>query len=120
MLSNFQFDTMTIIGVVTIATLVVLISLNGHLRGRKPKEKDRRAIEPEFILSLKNAFGLNNIKQISLEHERVKFTVEQVKLVDFELLKALSSKGVFVKGKDITMTFVYDPKSIQKALEKGV
>jgi phosphotransferase system IIB component len=120
MLSNFQFDTITIIGVVTIATLVVLISLNAYLRGRKPKENDRRAIEPQFILQLKNAFGFSNIKQITLEHERVKFTVENIKMVDLDALKSLSNKGVFVKGKDITMTFVYDPKIIKNEIEKGV
>ncbi len=119
MLATYQFDTFTIIGVIAIASLVVLISLNAYLKKRKPKSFDRHAIEPTFILSLKNAFGFDNLVQITVEHERVKFTVGNIKAVNFDALKALSNTGVFVKGKEITMSFDYEPKLIKKQLEKG-
>jgi phosphotransferase system IIB component len=119
MLATYQFDTFTIIGVIALATLVVLISLNAYLKNHKPKSFDRHAIEASFILSLRNAFGFDNLRQISVEHERVKFTVENIKNVNFDVLKTLSNTGVFVKGKDITMTFDYEPKLIKKLLEKG-
>ncbi len=119
MLATYQFDTFTIIGVIAIASLVVLISLNAYLKKHKPKLFDRQAIEPTFIISLKNAFGFDNLVQISVEHERVKFTVNNIKTVNFEALKTLSNTGVFVKGKDITMTFDYEPKRIKEQLEKG-
>ncbi|MCU0105041.1 hypothetical protein N7603_05165 [Acholeplasma vituli] len=120
MLALYQLDTFTIIGVIALASLVVLISLNAYLRKRKPKPFDRTAIDSEFIQKLKNALGFDNIHTITVEHERVKFEVGNVKMVDFEALKTLSNTGVFVKGKVITMAFDYEPKLIKKNLERGV
>lgn len=119
MLATYQLDNITIIAIISIASLVVLISLNAYLSKRKTKPFNRMAIEPKFIQDLKNALGFDNIVKITVEHERVKFTVENIKQVNFEALKPLSNKGVFVKGKDITMTFDYEPKLVKMHLQKG-
>lgn len=119
MLATYQIDTFTIIGVIAITTLIVLVSLNAFLRNQKSRPFDRQAIDPSFVLQLKNAFGFANLLSVSVEHERIKFTVENVKLVNFEQLKSLSNTGVFVKGKSITMTLDYEPKIIKKLIEKG-
>ena len=120
MLATYQLDNFTILAIISIASLVVLVSLNAYLRKWKPKTFDRTQIDPKFILDLKNAFGFDNLISTKVEHERVKFTVNNIKTVNFETLKTLSNKGVFVKGKEITMTFDYEPKHIKKLLEKGV
>lgn len=119
MLATYQLDNITIIAIISIASLVVLISLNAYLSKRKTKPFDRKAIDPTFITNLKNAIGFDNLVKIAVEHERVKFTVNNIKQVNFETLKTLSNKGVFVKGKDITMTFDYEPKLIKMQIEKG-
>jgi type IV secretory pathway component VirB8 len=119
MLTTYQLDTFTIIAVIALASLVVLISLNAYIRSQKKKPFDRKMIDPSFILNLKNALGFDNLLQVLVEHERVKFKVSNIKQVNFDLLKTLSNTGVFVKGKDITMTFDYEPRQIKKQLEKG-
>lgn len=119
MLTTNTLDTFTIIGVIALASLIVLISLNAYLRKKPKKPFDRTEIDPEFILRLKIALGTDNLTSITVEHERVKFEIKQIKSVQFETLKTLSNTGVFVKGKTITMAFDHDPKLIKKLIERG-
>lgn len=112
-------DASTVITILMISVLVVIISLNLYLRKQK-KKTPINLITDAYIEVLKEAFGIQNLVSVTIEHERVKFLIKDIKKVDLKLLKGFSKEGVFVKGKEITMTFEQNPKEIKRLVERGI
>ena len=117
-LFNFT-DEPSIYGLIAIGFVIILFSSSIYLKKHKPKV-NKVILTKAYISLLKDAFGADNIIEINVEHERVKFIVKDVKKADLKLLKGFSKEGIFVKGKEITMTFKENPKDIKKLLDEEV
>jgi hypothetical protein len=122
MILSFNIDSTMIISIILICSLVVIVSLNLYLRHQKKTTNHKNELTIAHISLLKEALGVEkgNLDSIKIEHNRVKFLVKDVKSTDLKLLKGFSKEGLFVKGKEITLTFEFDPKQIKLALEKEV
>lgn len=122
MILSFNIDSTMIISILLICSLVVIVSLNLYLRHQKKTTNHKNELTIAHISLLKEALGVEkgNLDSIKIEHNRVKFLVKDVKSTDLKLLKGFSKEGLFVKGKEITLTFEFDPKQIKEALEKEV
>lgn len=122
MILSFNIDSTMIISIILICSLVVIVSLNLYLRHQKKTTNHKNELTIAHISLLKEALGVEkgNLDSIKIEHNRVKFLVKDVKSTDLKLLKGFSKEGLFVKGKEITLTFEFDPKQIKEVLEKEV
>lgn len=122
MILSYNIDSTIIISIILICSLVVIVSLNLYLRHQKKTTNHKNELTIAHISLLKEALGVEkgNLDSIKIEHNRVKFLVKDVKSTDLKLLKGFSKEGLFVKGKEITLTFEFDPKQIKEALEKEV
>ncbi|MBM7453278.1 hypothetical protein JN09_000603 [Acholeplasma morum] len=122
MILSINIDSTMIISIILICSLVVIVSLNLYLRHQKKTTNHKNELTIAHISLLKEALGVEkgNLDSIKIEHNRVKFLVKDVKSTDLKLLKGFSKEGLFVKGKEITLTFEFDPKQIKEALEKEV
>lgn len=122
MILSFNIDSTMIISIILICSLVVIVSLNLYLRHQKKTTNHKNELTIAHISLLKEALGVEkgNLDSIKIEHNRVKFLVKDVKSTDLKLLKGFSKEGLFVKGKEITLTFEFDPKKIKEVLEKEV
>ncbi len=122
MILSFNIDSTMIISIILICSLVVIVSLNLYLRHQKKTTNHKNELTITHISLLKEALGVEkgNLDSIKIEHNRVKFLVKDVKSTDLKLLKGFSKEGLFVKGKEITLTFEFDPKQIKEVLEKEV
>lgn len=122
MILSFNIDSTMIISIILICSLVVIVSLNLYLRHQKKTTNHKNELTIAHISLLKEALGVEkgNLDSIKIEHNRVKFLVKDVKSTDLKLLKGFSKEGLFVKGKEITLTFEFNPKQIKEALEKEV
>ena len=122
MILSINIDSTMIISIILICSLVVIVSLNLYLRHQKKTTNHKNELTIAHISLLKEALGVEkgNLDSIKIEHNRVKFLVKDVKSTDLKLLKGFSKEGLFVKGKEITLTFEFDPKQIKEVLEKEV
>ena len=122
MILSINIDSTMIISIILICSLVVIVSLNLYLRHQKKTTNHKNELTIAHISLLKEALGVEkgNLDSIKIEHNRVKFLVKDVKSTDLKLLKGFSKEGLFVKGKEITLTFDFDPKQIKEVLEKEV
>ncbi len=122
MILSVNIDSTMIISIILICSLVVIVSLNLYLRHQKKTTNHKNELTIAHISLLKEALGVEkgNLDSIKIEHNRVKFLVKDVKSTDLKLLKGFSKEGLFVKGKEITLTFEFDPKQIKEVLEKEV
>lgn len=114
-----SIDASTVITILMLSVLVVIISLNLYLRSAKKKQTEKK-VSLAYIEVLKEALGIDNLVSVKIEHERVKFLIKDIKKADLKLLKGFSKEGVFVKSKEITMTFDQNPKEIKRLIERGI
>lgn len=114
-----SIDASTVITILMLSVLVVIISLNLYLRSTKKNQTEKK-VSLAYIEVLKEALGIDNLVSVKIEHERVKFLIKDIKKADLKLLKGFSKEGVFVKSKEITMTFDQNPKEIKRLIERGI
>jgi phosphotransferase system IIB component len=114
-----SIDASTVITILMLSVLVVIISLNLYLRSAKKNQTEKK-VSLAYIEVLKEALGIDNLVSVKIEHERVKFLIKDIKRADLKLLKGFSKEGVFVKSKEITMTFDQNPKEIKRLIERGI
>lgn len=90
--------------------LMIFIKKKRFVEPKKP-------FNPEVALKLYQALGEHNIKQVTLEHQRLKVTVASLKMVKREKLKETQFPAV-VKGKEITLFVRYYPEDMFKFIEE--
>ncbi|CCV65853.1 hypothetical protein BN85308320 [Paracholeplasma brassicae] len=105
------------VGIVA-ALLVVIFVIILLSKSKSKRNKKVKTISIDFVNRLRLAIGSDNLIDIKVEHERVKFYIKDYKKVDMTEMKALSYKGVFVKSNEITATFEYEPKEIINSLKQ--
>ncbi len=73
-----------------------------------------KSINIDWLLSL---LGEDNITKVEKTNKRISITFKDLKLVDLESLKE-KTKGIFVKGNSIVVTFLSDQDEIYESLKK--
>ena len=91
------------------SVILILIILLFFLKKKKPKEIATLSLPvDELILGLG---GISNIHLISMEHQRLKVTVENIKQVEQSILKKLEIPAV-LKGKELTLLIKHHTEAI--------
>lgn len=112
----------TSIGILLIILLfVILFFVIKKVKGKTKKKKSE--INSEYIEEIVVKLGGKpNISNIDVVETKLKIAVNDLKLVDLEGLKALTSSGVFVTANTIKILFKYDSKELKDELNryKGV
>lgn len=103
------FIILGVIIFVALLTLLILFLVLG--KGKKHK------VQPVNINHIVEAFGANNIAHVEQTQKRVRVFVENVDLVNMEVLKNVT-KGVFITGNKLVVTFKEDTESIVEALRR--
>lgn len=111
--------TATIIIAVS-ATLVAILIFIIILRSKKPFPE---TVNQDFLDQLMIALGgKTNILNAEKEHQRLKVTVENVKLLKADMLKTLEL-AAFLKGKEVTLLVKHQSEKVLNFLNeqrKGV
>ena len=114
------------IGIILLTILligVVLFFACGLRSKREKKEnKDHVIVDGVFMETLIEGIGkLENIEFISIDNGRLKFKVLDLDLVDADLLKQLSTSGVFITANNVKLLFKYDSVVIlNEFIKRGV
>ncbi len=102
---------------VAVFLLLLLLIILLIKRNKKPKIK-KINIDEEFIKTLLQGLGgLTNIKEMTIDNGRLKFNINNLKLLDKEAIDVVSQSGVFITGSSVKMLFKYDSNDIKNALE---
>ena len=107
--------------VATISLIGLIFFLTCGLRSKREKDlkKEHVVVDEVFMNTLIEGIGqLANIECISIDNGRLKFKVSDLDLVKADLLKDLSTSGVFITGSNVKLLFKYDSKVILEELTK--
>lgn len=99
---------------ISIALLIILIIFGVIFL--KPKKK---VITPSLDTSklLEALGGKPNIVALSIEHQRLKINVKDLKMIQQSLLKELSIPA-FLKGKELTLLIKHNAKEVMSFLSE--
>lgn len=111
-----------ILGAIILISLVLYFSCGLRSKRDGNKVVERVVVDEAFILELLKGLGeLSNITNVCIDNGRLKFKVLDLELVNGEVLKGLSTSGVFITGNNVKLLFKYDSKVILSLLvERGV
>lgn len=102
----------------TIISLIIGLCVVGAIiitKAKRKKKSQPPAIDFEtLVISLG---GTLNILDLSLEHQRLKVKVTDLKKVDQTLLKQLNIPA-FLKGKELTLLIKHHPKEVLSYLSE--
>ncbi|MDY0075612.1 MAG: hypothetical protein WC992_08995 [Acholeplasmataceae bacterium] len=105
-------DQLIILGI-TASVILILIIFLFFLKKKKPKETITESLPvDELIIGLG---GISNIQSVSMEHQRLKVSVENIKQVDQSILRKLEIPAV-LKGKELTLLIKHHTKAIYTQL----
>ena len=111
-ISALTINTLLIIGVCILFGIVLVV-----LVSKSMNQGDSLTIDTEFISSLINIFGKDNVINISSEISRLKVEVKDIDKVDFEKLKVVS-EGVFISGSNIKVMFKDNAEKIVQLIKE--
>ncbi len=80
------------------------------------KKTKKPTINIDWLLTI---LGKNNITEVTKTNNRIAITFTNLKVVDLESLKT-QTKGVFVKGNKIVVTFLNNQDEIYESLKKTI
>ena len=111
------------IGIILLTILLIglILFFTCGLRSKREKKlnKDRVIVDAVFMETLVEGIGkLENIECISIDNGRLKFKVLDLDLVNADLLKQLSTSGVFITANNVKLLFKYDSVDILNELTK--
>ncbi|HHT39375.1 MAG: hypothetical protein RBS76_03025 [Acholeplasmatales bacterium] len=98
--------------IIAITILLVTILLFGLLF-LMTRKKQKPTIDIEWLI---NALGKDNITNVGLTNKRIRITVLKLENVNLELLKQ-ETRGIFVRGNEIVMTFLDNTEEIYQSLK---
>lgn len=78
------------------------------------KKRNANTINIDWLLTL---LGEDNITNVEKTNKRISITFKDLKIVDLESLKE-KTKGIFIKGSSIVVTFLADQDQIYESLKK--
>lgn len=101
-----------IIPLLIIPSTIILI-FTGIFLNKKAKKK---SVDISWLLKI---LGEGNIIKVEKTNKRISITFNDLKLVDLESLKT-KTKGIFIKGNSVVLTFISDHDEIYESLKKIV
>ena len=114
------------IGIVlaTILLIGVILYFTCGLRSKRDnnKKSERVNVDEAFMLKLIDGLGsLSNILCVSIDNGRIKFKINDLDVLNTELLKEISTSGVFITGSNVKLLFKYDSNTIlEELVNRGV
>lgn len=115
--------TQILIFQIAIAIIVLLITSVFFITFFRSKKRFVEPINQVFLDQLVQALGgMDNIIQATKEHQRLKVSVQNMKLLDANSLKTLQL-AAFLKGKEVTLLIKNQPEKVLAYLNeqrKGV
>lgn len=107
-----------VLGVIILLGLILYFTCGFRFKREKNKV-EHVVVDEVFVLGLLEGLGgLENIKSVSIDNGRVKFSVSDLDLINGEGLKELSTSGVFITGSNVKLLFKYDSEVILTELVK--
>lgn len=91
-----------ILGVIAVVLLIILLIL--FLKRGQKNKKPQPILDEGILKSIYESLGLNNVISLSKEQDRIKLTLNDVKLVKTEVFTT-NNIPVFLKGKELTILF---------------
>ena len=86
---------------------------------RKENVSEHVKVDEEFIETLLLGIGgLENIKTVSLDNGRVKFTLNNLEVLNYDAIKSISTTGAFITGNNLKLLFKYESGLIVDVLVK--
>lgn len=107
-----------ILALVIVATVIAIVK-RAKLATKYPSKKvnfENNNINLEYI----EAFGNNNIKDVSMEMSRITVTVKDVDIVNAQKLKELGASGVLLVGDQIKCSFKENVENIYNTLKGSI
>ena len=107
--------------VASIVLLGLIFYLTCGLRSKREKKTiiEHVKIDEEFMSDLIRGLGdINNVECVNIDNGRLKFKILDLDILDAELLKKLSTSGVFITGNNVKLLFKYDSDAILSELNK--
>ena len=106
-----------------IAAAIILLALIFYFtcgfRFKRDKKIEHIKIDEVFMAELINGLGNNdNIEAVDVDNGRLKFKIKDLDLLNTELLKKLSTSGVFITGNNVKLLFKYDSEAIISELKQ--
>ena len=114
------------IGIVlaTILLIGVILYFTCGLRNKRDSKKtsERVNVDEDFMSKLIDGLGsISNILCVSIDNGRIKFKINDLDLINTELLKEISTTGVFITGSNVKLLFKYDSNTIlEELINRGV
>ena len=92
---------------------IILYFTCGFRKKRENTRSEHVVVDEDFMNKLLIGLGeASNILNTEIENGRIKFEVKDLELLNTEVLKELSTSGVFITGKNVKLLFKYDSKTI--------
>ena len=108
----------------TILLIGVILYFTCGLRSKRDnnKKNERVNVDEAFMLKLIDGLGsLSNVLCVSIDNGRIKFKINDLDVLNTELLKEISTSGVFITGSNVKLLFKYDSNTIlEELVNRGV
>ena len=111
-----------ILGSILLIGLILYFVCGFRFKREKKATIEHVVVDEVFISDLLNGLGeIENIENVSIDNGRLKFKVKDLDLLKPELLKKISTSGVFITGSNVKLLFKYDSAIILDELNhRGV
>lgn len=111
-----------ILGSILLIGLILYFVCGFRFKREKKATIEHVVVDEVFMSDLLNGLGeIENIENVSIDNGRLKFKVKDLDLLKPELLKKISTSGVFITGSNVKLLFKYDSAIILDELNhRGV
>lgn len=111
------------IGIIVASILIIAAILYFTCGLRFKREKKNKIehiiVDETFLNDLISSLGdRDNIEALGIDNGRLKFKVRDLDILNTEILKTLSTSGVFITGNNVKLLFKYDSQIILEELNK--
>lgn len=109
-------------GVILLIAIILFLTCGLRSKREKKNKIEHVIVDEVFMNDLISGMGeLENICNVTIDNGRVKFKVKDLDLLNTDLLKKLSTSGVFITGNNVKLLFKYDSVTIlQELVNRGV
>ena len=108
-----------ILGSILLIGLILYLTCGFRFKREKKSTIEHVVVDEEFMNDLLNGLGQSsNIENVSIDNGRLKFRVKDLDLLNPDLLKKISTSGVFITGNNVKLLFKYDSNVILEELNR--
>ena len=86
----------------------------------KPKDKKEIDFNEQSEDIINYLGGIKNIKQVTLDGNRVKFKVHNIEITNLEAFKSIGATGVFISGDNVKMVLPFDSKNLVDKINSNI